>query len=142
MRFIIALSLLFYSCSNHQDEEQNAQEAIYEVMSEQQKAWNNGNLEGYMNGYWKNDSLVFVGSSDINMGWNKTLKNYRSNYGEKSTMGHLLLQNISFKQLDGQHAWLMGKWQLYRTNDTLKGHYTLLWQLIDGQWKIVADHSS
>ncbi|MCP4271173.1 MAG: DUF4440 domain-containing protein, partial [Gammaproteobacteria bacterium] len=39
-------------------------------------------------------------------------------------------------------AFVLGKWQLSRVQDTLKGFYTLYWKKIDGQWKIIIDHSS
>ena len=50
---------------------------IRKVLDNQIKAWNKGDIEDFMQGYWKNDSLMFIGKNGINWGWQKTLENYK-----------------------------------------------------------------
>ncbi|MEZ4800150.1 MAG: DUF4440 domain-containing protein [Flavobacteriales bacterium] len=115
---------------------------IYANMNEQQTAWNNADLEGFMKHYWHSDSLVFVGKSGLNKGWQTTLDNYKKGYPDKNAMGELLFTNKKFELLDDSNAYVIGKWELFRIADTLSGHYSLLWKKMNDNWVIVADHSS
>lgn len=111
-------------------------------MSIQQSAWNRGDIKSYMSAYWNSDSLVFIGKSGITYGWNKTYLNYLKSYPDSETMGELTFTNIKVDVLSDQEAYVIGKWHLKRKIGNLEGHYTLLWKKIDGNWKIVSDHSS
>jgi len=111
-------------------------------MADQQGAWNEGDLDRFMVGYWKSDSLVFVGSKGVTMGWTTTLMNYKNSYPDKEHMGTLTMSILSLKMISDTSAFVIGKWKLKRQKDAPEGHFTLLWQLKEGQWVIVADHSS
>lgn len=111
------------------------------LMQQQQASWNRGDIEAFMQPYWKNDSLMFIGKSGPNYGWNKTLENYRKSYPSKEAMGQLQFTNLDF-QMQNDFCFVVGKWELFRQTDTLSGHYTLLWRIIDGHWVIIRDHSS
>lgn len=111
------------------------------LMQQQQEAWNRGDLEAFMQPYWKNDSLMFIGKRGATYGWNKTLENYQKSYPSKEAMGILKFTNIDH-QMQKDFCFVVGKWELFRQTDTLSGHYTLLWRFIDKQWVIVRDHSS
>ena len=39
--------------------------AIRKVMNDQVIAWNNGNVEEFMKGYWNNDSVIFMGKDNM-----------------------------------------------------------------------------
>jgi ketosteroid isomerase-like protein len=111
-------------------------------MQFQEDAWNSYQLEDFMSCYWENDSLCFIGKSGLNRGWQKTLDNYKKSYPDTAAMGHLKFENIEFLPLSPAHAYVIGKWSLFRVEDTLSGHYSLLWQKKQEGWKIIADHSS
>ena len=68
---------------------EDAMAAIKEVMSAQEIAWNNHNLEGFMKGYWNDKNLKFYGSSGLTKGWNNTLDNYTKGYPTKAESGTL-----------------------------------------------------
>ena len=116
--------------------------SIRKVLDEQIKEWNKGNIEGFMQGYWRNDSLMFIGKSGINWGWQKTLDNYRKNYPDTIAMGKLSYDIILVKELSPEYYYVVGKWMLTRSIGNLGGHYNLLFRKINGQWLIIADHSS
>ncbi len=116
--------------------------AIRNVLARQTEAWNRGDLEGFMEGYWKSDSLVFIGQSGVNRGWQKTLDNYKKGYPDKTAMGQLQFDIIEVRRISPDHFYVIGKWMLKRTIGDLSGHYDLLWKKIRGKWVIVADHSS
>ena len=115
---------------------------ILKVLHTQQSAWNKGNLEEFMSGYWKNDALLFVGSSGPTYGWQKTLDNYKKTYPNKEKMGVLEFSDISVKPLGKDYAFVFGKWKLIREKDTPNGVYTLIFQKFKEGWKIISDHSS
>lgn len=112
------------------------------ILDRQTKAWNRGDKEAFMNGYWKSDSLMFIGKNGVTYGYNKTLNNYRRNYPDTAAMGKLTFDILEVKRLSADHYFVLGKWMLQRSIGDLSGHYTLLFRKINGEWVIVADHSS
>jgi hypothetical protein len=116
--------------------------SIRKVLDEQIKEWNKGNIDGFMQGYWRNDSLMFIGKSGINWGWQKTLNNYKKNYPDTIAMGKLSYDIILVKELSPEYYYVVGKWMLTRSIGNVGGHYNLLFRKINGQWLSIADHSS
>lgn len=117
-------------------------DAIRNVMAEQQEAWNQADLESFMQGYWKSDSLKFIGRNGIAYGWSTTLENYKKGYPTPDAMGKLTFIILDLQILDSQNAFMIGKFHLKRSNDEPSGYFTLLWKKIRGKWVIVTDHTS
>jgi ketosteroid isomerase-like protein len=136
------LLVLVCLCSNQLRAQSTAEKTIRTIMAQQESAWNRGDLEGFMEGYWKSDSLRFIGSKGLTYGWNQTLQNYRKGYPDTDAMGTLKFTILSVEKLSKNSAFVIGKWHLARKAGDLSGHYTLLWRRIEGKWVIVADHSS
>ena len=132
--FLLLFSLPFLSFCQEKD--------ILKVMTTQQIAWNNGDIDGFMKGYWKNDSLLFIGSKGPTYGWQKTLDNYKKSYPNKEKMGILEFSDIKVKMLGKNYAYVFGKWKLVRTNDSPNGIYTLNFQKFKDGWKIISDHTN
>jgi hypothetical protein len=84
--FLCLLLALISSVSFSQTKDETA---IRRVLHAQEIAWNKGDLQNYMQGYWKNDSVMFIGKSSITYGWQKTLDNYKKGYPDKEAMGKL-----------------------------------------------------
>lgn len=116
--------------------------AIRSVLQEQENAWNKGDLEKYMQGYWKSDSVMFIGKSGITYGWQKTLANYKKSYPGKEAMGQLNFELLEMKRISAGYYFVVGKWHLKRTIGDLGGIFSLLFKKVNGEWVIVADHSS
>ncbi len=138
---LVALIILVASCQERVDTADPIVE-INQIMQAQQDAWNSGDLESYMQGYWQNDSVAFVGRSGLTYGWEKVLNNYKKGYPDRAAMGTLQFNNLDQRVLGPDHVWVVGKWTLFRQADTLGGHYTLVWQKVNGKWVIISDHSS
>jgi len=140
MKKILLFPVLFFSLTALT---QSGDElAIRQLLDDQVKAWNQGNLESFMQGYWKNDSLMFIGKSGINWGWQKTLANYKKSYPDTTAMGKLSFNIIVVKKISPEYYYVVGKWMLKRSIGDLSGHYNLLFRKINGSWLIIADHSS
>lgn len=116
--------------------------AIRKLLAEQTDAWNKGDVVNFMNGYWENDSLMFIGKSGVTYGWENTLNNYKKGYPDTTAMGRLSFNIISVKKLSKKYYYVVGKWFLKRSIGDLSGHYTLLFEKVNGNWVIIADHSS
>lgn len=116
--------------------------AIRRMLDEQTQAWNRGDLEAFMQGYWENDSLMFIGKGGVTYGWANTLNDYKKGYPDTAAMGRLSFHIISVKKLSKKYYHVTGKWHLTRSIGDLSGHYTLLFKKIGGRWVIIADHSS
>ena len=115
---------------------------IRRLLGDQSAAWNRGDIETFMKGYWENDSLMFIGKSGVTYGWNKTLSNYKRGYPDTASMGKLTFTLIRLQNLSPEYFHVIGKWHLQRTIGNLEGHFTLLFRKINRRWVIIADHSS
>ncbi|MES2517990.1 MAG: nuclear transport factor 2 family protein [Bacteroidota bacterium] len=116
---------------------------ILNILDHQTKAWNGGDVTNFMKGYWESDSLMYIGKSGVTYGYTKTLENYKKNYPNKATMGTLVFNIIKVNFIAEDACFVVGKWHLTRPEKgDIGGHYTLLWRKLNGQWVIVADHSS
>ncbi len=117
-------------------------QAVIKVLETQQTAWNNGDIDGFMQGYWKSDSLLFVGKTAPVHGWQTTLDNYKKNYPGKAGMGYLTFDILQVNVFDPGNAFVLGGWHLKRDKDAPGGYFTLWFRKINGEWKIVCDHTS
>lgn len=137
---ILLASIL--SCSLPQISSNKAKEMIRTVLAQQQECWNRGDLDCFMQGYWKSDSLQFIGRSGINYGWQATLDNYKKSYPDKAAMGKLEFEILNVEPLGTENYLVTGKWKLIRESDTPNGLFTLVWKRFGDEWKIIYDHSS
>ena len=119
-------------------------EAMRATLDAQAKAWNAGDLEGFMNGYLKTEDLVFTSGSNVRRGWETTFRNYREHYGNApETMGHLSFSKLEFHSLGEDAAWVLGRWDLeFADGSRPGGIFTLVMQKVDGEWLVVHDHTS
>jgi len=118
------------------------QAAITEVLNEQQAAWNRGDVEAFMKGYWNSPGLSFAGSSGITRGWRPVLERYRKNYPDPKAMGHLDFSELEVRPLGNEAALVLGRWHLQRSSDELGGVFTLVFQKFPEGWRIIHDHTS
>ncbi len=116
--------------------------AIRAVLATQQDAWNRADVPAFMEGYWKSDSLTFLGGDGPKYGWQTTLDNYYVRYPDKAAMGQLRFDVLRLEKLGSRSAFMMGRWYLTRSIGDVGGYFTLIWKKIEGNWVIVSDHTS
>lgn len=115
MKAFISLFFAVLSVGFSFAQKMNVQEEILHVMQSQQRAWNNGDIDGFMQiGYWHSDSLQFVGTKSITYGWQKTLDNYKKAYPNKLAMGVLNFSVLQIQQLSENACFVIGAWHLSR----------------------------
>ncbi|MFN5253248.1 MAG: YybH family protein [Chitinophagaceae bacterium] len=135
--FILGILISVSSMAQSNDEK-----IIRNILADQISFWNKGDIPGFMQGYWNNDSLVFVGKNGPNYGYNNTLRNYQKSYPNKDYMGILNFDILSVQPMEKDHFFVIGKFMLQRKVGDASGHFTLILRRINGVWKIVSDHSS
>ncbi len=122
---------------------QASDEAIIRAaLADQNTAWNNGDIDRFMQTYWHSDSLMFIGRTGPTYGWQNTLNNYKKGYPDTAAMGKLDFDIISIKRLSVMYFSVVGKWHLKRSIGDIGGAFTLLFKKINKQWVIIQDHSS
>ncbi|MEO6722041.1 MAG: DUF4440 domain-containing protein, partial [Ferruginibacter sp.] len=99
--------------------------AVRNLLNGQIADWNKGNIEAFMTSYWKSDSLLFIGNSGANYGWQTTLDHYKASYPDTTVMGKLRFEIVAVKRLSVMYFFVAGKWFLTRSIGNLQGAYTL-----------------
>ena len=117
----------------------DAKVEIKKIMKMQEEAWDNGDIKQFMEGYWNNDSLKFVGSKRITYGWQTTLDNYIKAYPDTTIMGKLHFDIDLIEKLGEGTYYLIGRYKLQREKDEPSGYFNLIWKNINGDWKIITD---
>lgn len=138
---LLAFTFSFLSMISFAQKETKALKIVRENMDTQETSWNDFDIPGFMNYYWNNDSLKFIGSKGITYGWKSTLDNYIKGYPTKEAMGVLKFTIVEAKQLSKTSVYVIGKWELTKDKPA-GGYFTLLWKKINGNWVIVSDHTS
>ena len=115
---------------------------ILAVFNRQVAAWNAGDLEGFMQTYWKSEKLTFSGGGKTTRGWQATLDRYKKSYSSKELMGKLTFSDFEVTTLGPTSALALGRWHLEREKDSPEGNFSVILKKLDGKWKIIHDHSS
>ena len=115
---------------------------IQDVLRTQQEAWNRGDVEEFMNGYWHSEDTVFVSGDDVTRGWQQVLDRYKRTYSDRTKMGALTFSELQITPLSSDSAVALGRWSLQRKNDQPHGRFTLILRKLPQGWKIVHDHTS
>ena len=125
-----------------EDVSQNPTEikAIKEILNAQKECWNNGDIDGFMEGYWNSEELIFTSLiHEPAFGWENTLERYKNSYPTKESMGKLKFEFLDLKLISKNTASLKGKWELIRESDNPNGLFWLDLQKFDKKWLITKD---
>lgn len=136
---MIALALCFLFAFAAPEEE------IRAVMDRQVEAWNRGDVEAFMAGYVRSDELTFLGRAGVTRGWQATLARYKRDYATAEKMGKLTFSELEFRMLGPDHALVLGKFELQRSEaagGNASGRYTLVFRKTAQGWRILHDHTS
>jgi beta-aspartyl-peptidase (threonine type) len=146
MRTLFAL--LIFALPVRADEAADAR-AVRTVLDDQVMAWNKGDLDGFMAGYWNSDDLTFISGGTLTRGWKATKERYEKRYkADGKEMGRLNFSDLHVELLSPTAAVVRGKFDLTFANETdekkktASGRYTLIMKKIDGAWKVTHDHTS
>ncbi len=116
--------------------------AIEGVIREQEAAWNRGDVEAFVEHYWKSDDLTFSSGGKTTRGWAETLQGYRERYPTPEKMGRVAFSRLEITPLGNAAALVLGEWRLERESEPVGGNFTLVFRKFNGRWVIVHDHTS
>ena|ERR1700676_994015 len=116
--------------------------AILAVLTSQQTDWNNGNIRGFMDGYWNSSELTFAGTREFTRGWQPVMTRYEKTYADKAAMGTLDFSELEIRPLGPDARLVLGKWHLQRQAGDVGGIFTLVFQRFPEGWRIVHDHTT
>ena len=141
---VVLLGLVTLSGQDSKEQESAAaKKAIRKVLDTQVAAWNKGDLEAFMTGYWKSPELTFFSGAEPQRGWQATIERYRKRYqSEGQEMGKLTFSELDVQVLGPDSALVRGRWQLVRSKDKPGGLFTLIFKRFPEGWRIVHDHTS
>ena len=150
MRFLFSFVLLITTVFQALSQEKEISSSYYQksvdeitaMLHQDANYWSEGNIEAFMNSYIKSDRLLFIGSKGLTYGWEQTLQNYKKRYPSRDHTGTLTFDLLEFRQLSQELFFVVGKYNLKRNVGDASGHFSIILKKIDGQWKIIADHSS
>jgi beta-aspartyl-peptidase (threonine type) len=116
--------------------------AVTEVLEAQVRAWNAGDIAGFMAHYWKSEQLTFSSGGSTTRGWRQTKARYEERYATREAMGRLTFDELEVTPLGEEAALVLGRWRLEREADSPGGNFTLVFRKLDGRWVVVHDHTS
>jgi uncharacterized protein (TIGR02246 family) len=136
--------LLLTACAPSQGPVADPVAEVRAVWTAQVDAWNRGDLDGFMTGYWDSPDLVFFSNRAETRGWQQTLNRYRATYkSEGKQMGTLDFPQLEFKELGPDAVLARGQWRLKMPDGKEStGMTSVLFQRRPEGWRIVHDHSS
>jgi len=147
---LLAVAIFIAGCNRQDHAAQTADKmkneqmdgAIRAVMDAQAAAWNRGDIEGFMDGYWKSNETLFLSGDSVTRGWQTVLDRYKRNYDPREKMGTLAFTELEVRPLSDEMAIVIGRWQLTREKDTPQGRFTLIFRRLPEGWRITHDHTS
>jgi beta-aspartyl-peptidase (threonine type) len=143
IRWLFIAALAIGLLAARQAQADDAAKPIRELLETQVKAWNKGDLKGFMDGYWNSPELTFYSGRDIRQGWQETFDRYRDRYQKGGAeMGHLTFSDLSIEPLADKTMFVRGRWKLELKKGNLDGLFTLIVKEKPEGWRIVHDHTS
>jgi beta-aspartyl-peptidase (threonine type) len=121
--------------------------AIIAVLDRQAGAWNRGDLDAFMEGYWRSPDLVYTSGGRLRRGYAAITESYRGAYRDRAAMGKLSFDELEVHLLRPDAAWVLGRWQVATTPadgspTVVGGVFTLVFHRFGDHWRIVHDHTS
>ena len=141
-RFETHLALKNGGSSPNTENTTAASTEISDLLLQQVKDWNQGDIDAFMKPYWNSEQLTFSSGGKVTRGYSKTLKGYKQRYPDAKTMGTLSFEQLEFHTLGKDAMQVLGIWKLARDNQPLEGRFTLVLQRFPDGWKIIHDHTS
>lgn len=149
---IVLCAFLAASCgsdpSPEQDSRNTASEAqpeeILAPLIESVDAWNNGDLERFMDSYEASPETTFVGA-EVAKGTDAVLTRYRRDYPDQDHMGRTEFSELEARPLSDDLAIVTGRYRLERSEEyggPAHGIFSLVMRKGDAGWRIIHDHTT
>jgi|HubBroStandDraft_2_1064218.scaffolds.fasta_scaffold335704_1 uncharacterized protein (TIGR02246 family) len=115
---------------------------IYDQVNRAVEAWNRHDLDGYLDGFWRSDSLILVVEGETVRGWDLLSKALHTGYPNPTEMGNVTLDRVQVQMLSSDLA-------LALTWDTVSfpkkkefGTSTIVMKKLPEGWRVAVMHTS
>lgn len=143
LKYYFSILALFFLTMHFCQAQSKDIDSCIQLMTDQQNAWNEGNIPQFMEGYWKSNDLQFIGAKGITKGWQNTYDRYIKGYPDRQTMGKLTFGYLSKRKIAKKIIHIVGTYHLSREGmDDAKGVFSLLFKKVKGKWLIITDHTT
>lgn len=145
MKNLLLAILMIFAVSGFvfaQSKDEKEKTAIRKVMDDQIVAWNKGDIDGFMQGYWKSENLIFVSGDNVRRGWQTVTDNYKKSYNTREKMGVLSFNDLEITILSKDSATVLGRWKVETKPENAQGRFTLIFRKFKEGWRIIHDHTS
>ena len=145
LAWLLPLAVVCSSAPADQPPKTTAEDDVRGVLTAQQDAWNKGDLDGFMAGYWASEELRFASGDTVTTGFKATKERYEKRYkADGKEMGQLAFSEVTVELITPEYAVVRGRWALKfeKSDDKPHGLYTLTVKKFKDGWKITSDHTS
>ena len=139
---LLVVLLMLGACATAPPTPEDETQRIREVLTDQATAWNHGDIDGFMRGYWNSEQLRFASEDSVTYGWAAANQRYHTRYPDRAAMGTLEFAEVDVELLAPDAAVVFGRWALQREHDQPHGLFTLVFRKTPDGWKISRDHTS
>lgn len=118
-----------------------AKQQIPQIIYNQADAWNRGDIDAFMQPYWKSPDMTFSSTRGVTKGWQTVRSGYKTRYPTRTDMGELTFSDLDVRELGPRVVLVLGRWKIDR-GEPIGGVFSLVWRKTGDQWVIVHDHTS
>lgn len=110
----------------------------------QMAAWNRGDLEGALAGYWASSGMTWVNKGGVSHGFQTFADGMRQDFAaDPASMGHYEGAVLEAQDLAPDAALIVVRWSISREGrPAMGGISTQLWRKLGGTWRAVFEHAS
>lgn len=122
---------------------QDARKDIQAALNDSAKGWRERDLDRFIKSYEASPPTIYVSHTEVTTGFDAIRGSYAKRFDALGVdLGQLSVHFITFRMLDSDHAFVLGRYSLARGGKPVAAGITslLLHRGRDG-WRIVADHT-
>ena len=141
---VLALSAVSGTVAAMPASESASRDAIIKVIDMQKNAWNSGDLDTFLTGYYESPDTSYTSGGQEYWGYDALRQKYTKSYGtSRDTMGTLEFSELKVIDVGKYSAYCVGHWHLERKEkQPLEGVFTLVLKNTSAGWKIIHDHTT
>lgn len=117
--------------------------AVDHLLTESEKAWNGGDLAGFMEWYKRDEETTFLGSSGLMHGWDTIRQRYAGRFEPDASRDSLRFEELVARPLAPWLGLATARYVLFQgdsVNST--GVFTLVVERTPEGWRIIHDQSA
>ncbi len=116
---------------------------VTHVLAASAEGWNRGDLGTFMDAYLDSPTTTYWGSRGLLRGYAEIRRHYAPRFMPGATRDSLRFDDIEARRLGTDYALATSRWVLFRGDSvTATGPFTLVLRRVEGEWRIIHDHSS